>query len=125
MNIAIGIDLGTTYSCVGYIEKDDNVKIIVNNLGEYTTPSVVSFRENTILVGRIAKNLMIKNYKNTIYNIKRIIGRKYNDKEVEEEKKYVSYKIIGDMDSGSPLIEMIIYLVIKSIIIPPKFQQWY
>ncbi len=106
MNIAIGIDLGTTYSCVGYIEKDDNVKIIVNNLGEYTTPSVVSFRENTILVGRIAKNLMIKNYKNTIYNIKRIIGRKYNDKEVEEEKKYVSYKIIADMDSGSPLIEI-------------------
>ena len=86
MNIAIGIDLGTTYSCVGYVE-NNKVKIITNNLGEYTTPSVVSFKENRLCIGRIAKNLIISNYNNTIYNIKRIIGRKYNDKEIEEEKK--------------------------------------
>ena len=76
MDITIGIDLGTTFSCVGYIE-DDKVKIFSNNFGEYTIPSVVSFVHNSILVGRPARNSMISNYNNTIYNIKRIIGRKY------------------------------------------------
>ncbi len=105
MNIAIGIDLGTTYSCVGYVE-NNKVKIITNNLGEYTTPSVVSFKENRLCIGRIAKNLIISNYNNTIYNIKRIIGRKYNDKEIEEEKKNVSYIITENKETGTPLIEI-------------------
>ena len=105
MDITIGIDLGTTFSCVGYIE-DDKVKIFSNNFGEYTIPSVVSFVHNSILVGRPARNSMISNYNNTIYNIKRIIGRKYNDKEVEEEIKNISYKIIEDEDTGTPLIEI-------------------
>jgi L1 cell adhesion molecule like protein len=104
MKNAIGIDLGTTYSCVG-IYKGGKTEIISNNYGEYTMPSVVSFLENgTILNGRSAKNSQIRNYKNTIFNSKRLIGRKYKDKEVQYEIKNSPFKIIEEEDIKCPLI---------------------
>ena len=106
MKKEIGIDLGTTYSCVG-IYQNNNVEIIANNTGEYTIPSVVSFLDKGgILIGRPAKNSLIRNYTNTIYNSKRLIGRKYNDKEVQYEKEHCSFKIIEENDIKCPLIEL-------------------
>jgi molecular chaperone DnaK (HSP70) len=106
MSKEIGIDLGTTYSCVGVYE-NNKVIIIANNSGEYTIPSVVSFLDNgSTLIGRPAKNNLIRNYKNTIYNTKRLIGRKYNDKEVQYEKQHSSFKIIEEEDIKCPFIEI-------------------
>ena len=91
----IGIDLGTTYSCVG-IFKNNNVDIISNSLGNRTTPSWVSFCNSTneILVGEAAKNIYTKNTENTIYDIKRLIGKKFS--EVQNEIKNLTYTVIGD-----------------------------
>ena len=89
----IGIDLGTTYSCVG-IFKNNNVEIISNSLGNRTTPSWVSFNDNEILIGEAAKNIYARNTKNTIYDIKRLMGKKFS--EVQNEIKNLTYKVIGD-----------------------------
>ena len=75
---AIGIDLGTTYCCVG-VWKNNNVDIIKNEFGHNTTPSIVSFKENQRLIGEKAKNVIIKNYENTLYDSKRLIGRNYSE----------------------------------------------
>ena len=75
---AIGIDLGTTYCCVG-VWKNNNVDIIKNEFGNNTTPSIVSFKENQRLIGEKAKNVIIKNYENTLYDSKRLIGRNYSE----------------------------------------------
>ena len=77
----IGIDLGTTYSCVG-IWKGGQVEIIPNELGERITPSVVAFTDSERLIGAAAKNQMSNNPTRTVYDVKRLIGRKYNDKSV-------------------------------------------
>ena len=82
--IILGIDLGTTYSCVG-IWKNTKIVIIPNDIGERTTPSVVCFTENERLIGKAAKNNN-KNYKNKIYDSKRLIGRNFEDKEIQEDK---------------------------------------
>merc|ERR1712157_505834 len=74
----IGIDLGTTYSCVG-IFKNGRVEIIPNELGNRITPSVVGFTDEERLVGEAAKNQASANPKRTIYVVKRLIGRKYDD----------------------------------------------
>ena len=75
---AIGIDLGTTYCCVG-VWRNNNVDIIKNEFGHNTTPSIVSFKENQRLIGEKAKNVIIKNYENTLYDSKRLIGRNYSE----------------------------------------------
>ncbi len=75
---AIGIDLGTTYCCVG-VWRNNNVDIIKNEFGNNTTPSIVSFKENQRLIGEKAKNVIIKNYENTLYDSKRLIGRNYSE----------------------------------------------
>lgn len=74
----IGIDLGTTYSCVG-IFKNGNVEIIPNELGNRITPSVVAFTDEERLIGESAKNQAVNNPTRTLYDVKRLIGRKYTD----------------------------------------------
>eukprot|EP01114_Cavostelium_apophysatum_P012076 TRINITY_DN267_c0_g1_i1.p1 TRINITY_DN267_c0_g1~~TRINITY_DN267_c0_g1_i1.p1 ORF type:complete len:660 (-),score=250.59 TRINITY_DN267_c0_g1_i1:668-2647(-) len=99
----IGIDLGTTYSCVG-VFRGGKVEIIQNDLGNRITPSWVAFTENERLVGEAAKNQASINPDNTIFDVKRLIGRKYNDPEVQRDKKLYPYKIV-DKD-GKPYIEV-------------------
>ena len=97
----IGIDLGTTFSCVG-TWKIGKVEIIPNECGEKTTPSIVSFLKNEIPVGSPAISLLIENPKNTIYDSKRLIGRRFKDKIVQEEIKNWDFKIEENIISGKP-----------------------
>jgi L1 cell adhesion molecule like protein len=101
--VAIGIDLGTTYSCVG-IWRNDRVEIISNDQGNRTTPSYVSFNENERLIGDSAKNQASMNPTNTIYDAKRLIGRKFKDSTVQEDMKTWPYKVIDN--DGKPKIEV-------------------
>ena len=94
MGKMIGIDLGTTNSCVAIIETGDPV-VIANAEGSRTTPSVVAFTDKgERLVGQIARRQAITNPENTIYAIKRLIGRKFTDPEVKKDIEIVSYKIV-------------------------------
>ncbi len=102
MNYSIGIDLGTTYSCAG-IWRNNKVEIIPNNMGNRTTPSVVSFFEGKRYIGEQAKKQITKNYKNTIYDIKRLIGRDFNDKMVQEDIKSWPFKVEKD-SKNKPII---------------------
>lgn len=95
MGRAIGIDLGTTNSCVG-IFQNDRVEIIANDMGNRTTPSFVAFTEDEILVGDSAKNQSAMNPENTIYEAKRFIGRQFSDPKVQEEIKRLSYRVVQD-----------------------------
>jgi heat shock protein 5 len=99
----IGIDLGTTYSCVG-IFKNGHVEIIPNELGNRITPSIVAFTDEERLVGEAAKNQGALNPKRTVYSVKRLIGRKFNDKEVQMDKKLLPYEIVNK--DGKPYIEV-------------------
>ncbi len=94
MGRTIGIDLGTSYSCVAYMEGDTPV-VIPNAEGGRTTPSMVAINDKgTLLIGNLAKRQAVTNAENTIFAVKRLIGRKYNAPEAEQTKKIVSYKII-------------------------------
>ncbi len=99
----IGIDLGTTFSCVG-VWRNGKVEIIPNLLGERTTPSIVSFLYDKILIGNQAKSQIIRNYENTIYDVKRLIGRKYTDKTVEEDMKLWPFIIEKDENNNPQII---------------------
>jgi len=100
----IGIDLGTTYSCVG-IYKNGKVDIIHNDQGNRITPSYVAFTENgERLVGDAAKNQATINPENTVFDVKRLIGRNYSDKSVQTDKKLMPYKIVSK--DNKPFIEI-------------------
>eukprot|EP00815_Leptocylindrus_aporus_P009451 CAMPEP_0116067622 /NCGR_PEP_ID=MMETSP0322-20121206/11160_1 /TAXON_ID=163516 /ORGANISM="Leptocylindrus danicus var. apora, Strain B651" /LENGTH=656 /DNA_ID=CAMNT_0003554547 /DNA_START=163 /DNA_END=2133 /DNA_ORIENTATION=+ len=102
----IGIDLGTTYSCVG-VFKNGRVEIIANDQGNRITPSYVAFQDSgERLVGDAAKNQATINPENTIFDVKRLIGRKYSDKSVQADKKLVPYKIVSDKDK--PVVNVMI-----------------
>ncbi|MBO8437086.1 MAG: molecular chaperone DnaK [Spirochaetes bacterium] len=92
MGKIIGIDLGTTNSCVAVMEGNEPT-VIANSEGDRTTPSVVGFTDSDRLVGKPAKNQMVTNPENTVYSIKRFMGRKYH--EVAEEIKMVPYKVVA------------------------------
>src|SRR5919205_329816 len=101
----IGIDLGTTNSCVAIME-GGKPKVIENSEGARTTPSVVAYTEDgEILVGAPAKRQAVTNAKNTIYAVKRLIGRRFEDKEVQKDIDLMPYKIVK-ADNGDAWIEV-------------------
>ena len=91
--VAVGIDLGTTYSCVAWW-KDNRCEIIANDQGNRTTPSYVAFTETERLIGDGAKNQSSMNPENTVYDAKRLIGRKYSDSTVQADIKSFPFKVI-------------------------------
>lgn len=103
--ICIGIDLGTTYSCVGYYESDGKVNIIVNENGNRITPSYVAFQGSERLIGESAKKNSGQNAKNTIYDVKRLMGMKYSDPCVQADLKHLTYNVIKGEDD-MPVIEV-------------------
>ena len=103
-NIIIGIDLGTTYSCVGVVRRN-KVEILPNDVGNFTTPSIVGFTETKRCIGEAAKHLSMKYYKNTIYDSKRLIGKKFDDPEIQKDIKFWPFKIEKDIKyNDRPLI---------------------
>jgi len=103
-DIAIGIDLGTTYSCVG-VWQNDRVEIIANDQGNRTTPSYVSFTAEERLVGDAAKQLAANNAKNTIFDAKRLLGRRLTDPTVVADRKLWPFNVIDD-GAGKPKLEV-------------------
>jgi heat shock protein 5 len=91
----IGIDLGTTYSVVG-IWQNDKVEIIANEMGNRITPSVVGFAGSERLIGDAARNQLDSNFKNTIYAVKRLMGRPFDDPMVTKDKAILSYEVVAD-----------------------------
>ncbi len=105
MSEIIGIDLGTTNSCVAVMESGGKVRVIENAEGGRTTPSIVAYPEDSeVLVGVSAKRQAVTNPKNTLYAIKRLIGRKFDEKVVQKDIKIVPYKIIA-ADNGDAWVE--------------------
>lgn len=99
----IGIDLGTTYSCVG-VWQNGHVEIIANDQGSRTTPSYVSFDGDQRLIGTAAKNVCSKNPANTVFDAKRLIGRKFDDLSVFNDMKHFPFEVINE--KNQPLIRV-------------------
>ncbi|MBT7754665.1 MAG: Hsp70 family protein, partial [Candidatus Magasanikbacteria bacterium] len=124
MGKILGIDLGTTNSCMAIIE-GGQPKVLENKEGNRTTPSVVAMsKTGERLVGQLAKRQAVTNPKNTLYSIKRLIGRKMNDKEVKDVKEHAPYEMVadgervkvkmGDKDFSAPEIAAMILQKLKA-----------
>ncbi|AJP86131.1 Ssa3p [Saccharomyces cerevisiae YJM1450] len=103
MSRAVGIDLGTTYSCVAHFS-NDRVEIIANDQGNRTTPSYVAFTDTERLIGDAAKNQAAINPHNTVFDAKRLIGRKFDDPEVTTDAKHFPFKVISR--DGKPVVQV-------------------
>jgi heat shock protein 5 len=99
----IGIDLGTTYSCVG-IFKNGRVEIIPNEFGNRITPSFVAWTDEERLVGEAAKNQAHLNPRRSVYVVKRLMGRHFDDKEVQRDIKWLPYNIVNKQ--GKPYVKV-------------------
>merc|ERR1740136_555048 len=99
----IGIDLGTTYSCVG-IYKNGREEIIPNDQGNRITPSYVAFTEDDRLIGEAAKNQATINPAQTLFDVKRLIGRRFKDSTVQKDMKLLPFEIVDE--SGKPMIRV-------------------
>lgn len=103
-NKAIGIDLGTTYSCVGWW-KDNRCEIIANDQGNRTTPSYVAFTDTERIIGDGAKNQASMNPENTVYDAKRLIGRKFSDPVIKNEIEAFPFDVVSD-NNDKPIIKV-------------------
>ncbi|KAJ4792978.1 Heat shock protein 70 [Rhynchospora pubera] len=101
---AIGIDLGTSYSCVGVCQHG-RVKIIPNDQGNLTTPSYVAFTNTELLIGDAAKNQAVRNPTNTVFDVKRLIGRHFSDASVQSDIKFWPFKVIPG-PGDNPMIQV-------------------
>ncbi|GJX74959.1 heat shock cognate 70 kDa protein [Tanacetum coccineum] len=104
---AIGIDLGTTYSCVAiWFDNKNRVEIIPNEQGNRITPSCVAFNDSESLVGESAKNQIARNPANTVFDVKRLIGSRFNDPQVQKDMELWPFKVIeGDSEKPSVVVE--------------------
>ena len=98
------VDLGTTNSCAS-VYRNGRTEVVANDQGNRTTPSIVAFTDSEILVGDAAKNQGISNPKNTVYEIKRLMGRKFSDPNVQDHIKRVPYEVVDD-GKNNPLVKV-------------------